>query len=101
MIKQVSRKNEQVMTQLVCDVDGVEVTYTQLLDSFAYHMRVMNDVSYDDALKAVDQLVQVMEHQSYDHGQEWRRTSIEPQPKDERYRIDHEFIVHFRMKDSY
>lgn len=101
MIKQVTRKNEQVMTKLICDVDGVEVTYTRLLDSFAYHMSVLDNVPFANALKAVEQLVQVMEHQSYDHGAEWRRTSIESLPKDERYSISHDFVVHFRMKDSY
>lgn len=68
MIKQVNRNDEQVMTQLVCDVDGVNVIYTRLLDSFAYHMSVFHDVSFEIALNAVEQLVQVMEHQSYDHG---------------------------------
>ena len=101
MIKQVSRKNEQVMTKLICDVDGVEVTYTKLPDSFAYGMSVLDNVSFENALIAVEQLVRVMEHQSYDHGAEWRHTSIESLPKDERYSIYHDFVVRFRMKDSF
>lgn len=101
MIKQVTREYEQAMTRLICDVDGVEVTYTRLVDSFAYHMAVLNTVPVETALKAVEQLVRVMEHQSYDHGAEWRHTEIVLQPKDERYSLYHEFIVRFRIKDSY
>lgn len=101
MIKQITNENKRVMTDLVCDVDGVRVSYSQIHDAFAYRMQVFHDVPMETAMKAVDQIVSAMEAQSYDHGAEWRRTSIEVVPKTDEYSIYQDFIVHFRMRDSY
>ena len=101
MIRQIIREKQRVMTGLMCDVDGVGVTYTRLVDRFVYHMSVCNDTPYEDALKAVEQLVGVMEDQSYDHGAQWRCVSIKSLPKDDQYDLDHKFEVQFRIRDSW
>jgi len=101
MIKQMIREKEQVMTDLVCDVDGTWVRYFRIEDRFAYKMQLFNDVPAETALRVVEQMTAAMEHQSYDHGAEWRRTTIEAIPKTEPYSIYQEYVVNFRMKDIY
>ncbi|MGF7011959.1 hypothetical protein M2146_002513 [Lachnospiraceae bacterium PF1-22] len=104
MIKQVYT-NEKVQTGLVVEVDGVRINYMKREDVFAYVFTVFvgdrEAISLEKARELVLKVVEEMESQSYDHGAEWRRTSIVMDiSKLERYG-ECSFIVNFRVRDAY
>ena len=78
--------------------DTWEVSYVRCNDEFAYVFQVFPT---NNAYMAVEEVVSAMESQSYDHGAEWRRTSIEEIGKtdeDDMYKF---FKANFRIRDSY
>lgn len=76
--------------------DRWEVSYERCKDEFAFEFKVFPK---NDAYMAVEEIVSAMEVQSYDHGAEWRRISIEDLNKsdeDDMYRF---FKAKFRIRD--
>lgn len=101
MIKKETMMSEVVPTRLRITVnDKHTITYRRLEDCFGYEFEVSPKEGAD---KAVEEVVRMMEDQSYDHGACWRRTSIEEVEKDigienHWYRW---FVVKFRIRDSW
>lgn len=91
--------DKAVPTELAVKVDGKsEVRYRKLQDCFGYEFEVFPKT---EAREAVEQVVSAMESQSYDHGAEWRRVSLDEVQKDDKFDMFRYFIVKFRIRDSY
>lgn len=99
-IRQLYQKDHYVQTQLAVKVNGIRVTYRQL-DGLKFKFDIFGDVPLDDARAAVKEIVSAMEGQSFDHGAQWRRTSIEEEAAVDPYKPYHSFTVSFRVRDSY
>lgn len=91
--------DEKVPTQLRLMVNDKQVTYWRLDDQLGYDFRFI-DVSDDEALAEAAEIAKIMEWQSYDHGSQWRVTSIELVKQNERYRIGPIVRVLFRVRDA-
>lgn len=99
MIEKMKVMGQVVPTQLAVKVDGKsEVRYRELPDCFGYEFEVFPKM---EAREVVEQVVSVMESQSYDHGAEWRRVSLEEVQKDDELDMFRYFVVKFRIRDSY
>lgn len=99
MIEKMNTMNQIVPTQLAVKVDGKsEVRYRELPDCFGYEFEVFPKM---EAREAVEQIVSVMESQSYDHGAEWRWISFEEVQKEDELNMFRYFVVKFRIRDSY
>ena len=99
MIEKMSVMDKVVPTELAVKVDGKsEVRYRKLSDCFGYEFEVFPKAG---AMEAVEKVVSVMESQSYDHGAEWRRFSLEEVQKDDEFDMYRFFVVKFRIRDSY
>lgn len=114
MIKQVYNENETVQTSLAVKVDNVLVHYRQC-KNFAYEFWVYGvysdeaakikepwlDCSVTEAKQAIEEVVQALCSQSYDHGAEWRETYREEEFSDvTRYAI-YSVRVSFRVRDAF
>lgn len=99
MIEKMNVMEKTVPTHLAVKVDGKsEVRYRELPDYFGYEFEVFPKT---EAREAVEQVVSAMESQSYDHGAEWRRVSLEEVQKDDELDMYRFFVVKFRIRDSY
>lgn len=99
MIVKMNVMEQVVPTQLAVKVDEKsEVRYRELPDCFGYEFEVFPKT---EAREAVEQVVSAMENQSYDHGAEWRRVSVEEVQKDDELDMFRYFVVKFRIRDSY
>lgn len=102
MIKQIIRPDQIVQTGLAVEVDGILVDYCKITGKFAYQFTILCEQSSvtntDEA--AIDQVIEAMLGQSYDHGSEWRETGLREtsfDPRTGQYTV----TVYFRIKDSY
>lgn len=99
MIKKMKVMEQAVPTQLAVKVDEKnEVWYNELPDCFGYEFKVFPKA---EAREAVEQVVAAMESQSYDHGAEWRRVSLEEIQREDELDMYRYFVVKFRIRDSY
>ena len=64
-------------------VDGRQVSYERVPDKFAYDFRFCCGETQEEAIATTKHLASIMCYQSYDHGQEWRVTAIEPVDQEE------------------
>ena len=78
--------------------DKWEVSYERCKGEFAYEFKVFPK---NDAYMAVEAVVSAMEEQSYDHGAEWRRISIEELCKTDENDMYRFFKAKFRIRDSW
>lgn len=62
-------------TNLRLLVDGIHVYYERLKDAFGYKFEVFTKDA-DKAMEIVDKVADIMCSQSYDHGAQWRVTSV-------------------------
>lgn len=99
MIEKMKVMEQVVPTRLAVKVDGKnEVEYKELLDCFGYTFKVFPK---DGAREAVEKVISEMESQSYDHGAEWRRVTLEEVQRDDDTNMFRYFVVKFRIRDSY
>ena len=91
-----------IPTQLCLKADDKKVYYKRLTESFGYEFTIYL-CGEEAAIEIVKEIVSVMERQSYDHGQEWRRTKIESITSDDDREVYEPCVVraYFRIKDSY
>jgi hypothetical protein len=99
-IEVVRNKNEVIPTRMVIRVDGVDVIYNPLPDKFGYNFCMPSIKDEKKAIEIAEGIASVMENQSYDHGAQWRRTSVEVVPQQERYKIGTIVRVLFRVRDA-
>ena len=92
----------KIPTQLCLKVDDTKVYYKRLTESFGYEFTIYH-CDEETAIEIVKEIVSVMEYQSYDHGQEWRKTKIESITSDNDREVYEPCVVraYFRIKDSY
>lgn len=104
MIKQIINPGQIVQTGLAVEVDGIRVDYRRIPGKFAYEFMVsliINETLDPNLIEAtIDQVVNSMCSQSYDHGFEWRETGVRETAIDSRTG-EYTAIVYFRSKDSY
>lgn len=93
--------SEVVPTKLRLLVDGKHIPYTKLTNQFGYDFEFNNGETDAEAFELANYLAQIMCDQSYDHGSEWRVTSITLLEQSERFKIGEIVRVLFRVKDSY
>lgn len=73
MIKQILNPDEVVQTRLAVDVNGVRVDYKREEDfSYLFSFFLDDNMTPEECKDIIDEIVQTMEYQSYDHGAEWR-----------------------------
>ena len=96
MIEKLSIMHLDVPTDLGVRVNGIHnVYYKKLEECFGYEFRVFPKENAEDA---IEEVVSMMENQSFDHGASWRRVSLEEVYKeDTSYRF---FVVKFRIRDA-
>lgn len=98
-------QSEIIPTTLRLMVDGKQVTYKRLPNNLGYDFRFNNGETEEEAIEMAKYLAQIMCDQSYDHGQEWRITSVELVDQKGRYAIPFKIgevvRVLFRVRDSY
>jgi len=81
MIEKMKMMEQTVPTQLAVKINGKsEVRYRELPDCFGYEFEVFPK---EAAKEAVEEVVEAMENQSYDHGSSWRRVRLEEVQKKE------------------
>lgn len=94
--------NEKILTRLAVMVDSkIQVHYKRCVDKFGFIFSVYGAESKEVAMQCLDEIVSIMEHQSYDHGAEWRKTNITDITDCNESYAPFEFEVEFRIKDSY
>lgn len=93
--------DETIPTQLRLTMGGEHINYRRLSDAFGYDFEFYAEQTDAEAIDKATEIARTMCWQSYDHGQEWRVTSIEIVPQEERYRVGKIVRVLFRIKDSY
>lgn len=103
MIEKMIMVTQEVPTELavrVIDERGnkTEVYYEELGEKFGYEFKCFPKTH---AKEAVEEIVRVMESQSYDHGASWRRTSLEEVQREDEFDMYSFFQVTFRIRDSY
>lgn len=104
MIKQIINPGQIVQTGLAVEVDGIRVDYRRIPGKFAYEFIVsllINETIDPNLIEAtIDQVVNAMCSQSYDHGFEWREIGVRETAIDSR---TGEYIatVYFGSKNSY
>lgn len=99
MIEKMKMMEKTVPTDLCVKVDGKhEVFYKRLDNCFGYEFRVFPK---SGALEAVEQIVEEMESQSYDHGASWRKTSLEEVQREDEFDMYKFFEVKFRVRDAW
>lgn len=89
--------DQVIPTDLRIKKDKVLVIYRRRADEFAYVFDVYNDGDRPNE-EIVTEIASLMCNQSFDHGAEWRYTSIEKIDTDY---LDNRYKVKFRVKDSY
>ena len=91
-----------IPTQLCLKVDDTKVYYKRLTESFGYEFTIYF-CDEENAIEIVKEIVSIMESQSYDHGQECRKTKIESVTSDDDREPYEPCVVraYFRLKDSY
>ena len=96
-------RNETIPTKLYLLIDDtIQVNYKRLTDKFGYEFEIYKAESIEQATAIVEKIAEIMESQSYDHGQEWRKTEIVALNSDmKEWYEPHIFNVCFRIKDSY
>lgn len=102
-IKQVVYDYETVPTELRAMVDDVLITYKRTCSSPypGFRMIVENDISEEEADKAARALMGKIldDHDETEHGVSWRMASFDYVGQDVLNR--HEFVTHYRIRDSY
>lgn len=93
--------SEIIPTKLRLLVDGKHISYTRLSGQFGYDFEFNNGETEAEAVEMAEYLAKVMCYQSYDHGQEWRVTSVELVDQEKRFKIGEIVRVLFRIRDSY
>lgn len=81
--------------------DEIQVAYERLHDKFGYHFEINKPMDEEYARGIIDDIVRMMEIQSYDHGAEWVVTDIETKVEDLFGMMFYKFNVLFRIKDIY
>lgn len=82
--------------------DKIHVDYKRLNSTFGYEFKIYGAENNEQAMSIVKEIASIMEHQSYDHGSEWRRTGIDIMHEGNKEWYEPCVIwVHFRVKDSY
>ena len=94
-------KYETIPTGLRLYVDGTYVRYEHLPGEFGYDFIFGSDMTLEHAMDITKKLANIMCSQSYDHGSQWRITSIEEVEQEGHYKIGHIIRVKFRIRDSY
>lgn len=101
MIKQILNPNETVQTELAVDVNGTRVTYSREEGfSYLFWFFIEDNMTAEDCEKIIDEIVSAMEHQSYDHGAEWRETYRQPTFTDRERYSTYTCRVYFRVRDA-
>lgn len=92
-------QSETIPTQMRLKVDGVDVYYDKVPGKFAYTFKFfkIQDVTMELAKTIVDEVVDRMKEQSYDHGAQWRETSCRSVYEDE---YDITITVFFYKRDA-
>lgn len=84
------------------DDKDITISYKRLENEFGYEFEVYDTLSVVEADQIINQVVQMMCNQSFDHGSEWRMKSIERIKSDINFAYSYVgYIVKFRIKDSY
>lgn len=91
----------KIPTTLCLIMDGEYIYYRRLHDAFGYDFEFCTDQSDESAIEKAKKIAEIMSSQSYDHGSEWRITSVEIVPQEDRYKIAPIVRVMFRIKDTY
>ena len=96
---------EKLQTKMTTIIENTIVEYGKIpsglingyesVDGIIYYIQTNDE---DNHLKAVKQIIEQLEAQSYDHGSEWRETSSALMLCNEYCQIS---IVSFRVRDSY
>lgn len=101
-------QSQRIPTELRLKVDGKQVTYHRLYPSgceypgrFGYDFYFYSGETVEEAMDITKELAEIMCWQSYDHGSQWRITSMEPVQQNDRYKIGEIIRVLFRVRDSY
>lgn len=95
-------KSEQIPTGLRLMVDDeIQVSYHHLPDAFGYHFEINKPMDEELADSIINDIVQVMHYQSYDHGAESEMTKIDHEAKPIFEMEFHNYNVFFRIKDIY
>ena len=98
-------RNEKIPTGLHLLVDGkIKVNYRPSdTKVFAYEFEIFRAESEEQAREAVENIVRIMQSQSYDHGAEWRVVKIQDNNADKEDALfsPYRYTVYFRMRDSY
>ena len=94
-------KYEIIPTELRLKVDeNVDVYYKKLPDKFGYEFSFLRSqgITLEEGTAIVDEIVNRMKSQSYDHGVEWRESAVR-----EIIYNEHEFniTVFFRIRDAW
>lgn len=102
MIKQIINPGKIVQTGLAVEVDGIRVDYRRIPGKFAYEFTISLMETLDPNLieATIDQVVNAMCSQSYDHSSGWRETGVRETTIDSRTG-EYTVTVYFRIKDSY
>lgn len=102
MIKQIINPGKIVQTGLAVEVDGIRVDYRRIPGKFAYEFTISLMETLDPNLieATIDQVVNAMCSQSYDHSSGWRETGVRETAIDSRTG-EYTVTVYFRIKDSY
>ena len=101
MIKQVLREDEIVQTGLAVDVDGTRVYYKREDDfSYLFWFTLDDTMTAEDCKEIIDKIVNAMEHQSYDHGAEWRETYRQASFDEMEHYGTYSCRVYFRVRDA-
>lgn len=97
-------EREIIPTGLRLLVDNeIQISYEKLSTKFGYNFSINKPMSYEFAKEIIDDVVRIMESQSYDHGYEWECIDI-VHYEDNKLQLDnpfHSFEVYFRHKDIY
>ena len=90
--------DETIPTELRLYVGDVYVTYERTNGGYDFNVLIDDEVK---AIEVVKQIVRRMEHQSYDHGAEWRTESLDIVPQEGRYKVGTLVRWKYRIRDSY